>query len=88
MSDISIRKARKEEASMIAELFMLAWPVGEILESNGITYEQLHESMTEVAASEQTIYSYENTYVAEALDRSSSQPRSNAQDPLVTRSSD
>ena len=65
MTDISIRKARKNEASQIAELFMLAWPVDEIIESNGITYEQLHESMTEVAASEQTIYSYENTYVAE-----------------------
>ena len=60
-----IRQACKEEASQIAELFMLAWPVDEILESNGITYEQLHESIIEVAASEQTIYSYENTYVAE-----------------------
>ena len=65
MTDISIRMARKKESSQIAELFMLAWPVNEILESNGITYEQLHESMTEVAASEQTIYSYENSYVAE-----------------------
>ena len=65
MIDINIRKGHKEEASQIAELFMLAWPVEEILESNGITYEQLHESMTEVAASEQTIYSYEKTYVAE-----------------------
>ena len=65
MIDINIRKGHKEEASQIAELFMLAWPVEEILESNDITYEQLHESMTEVAASEQTIYSYENTYVAE-----------------------
>ena len=55
MIDINIRKGHKEEASQIAELFMLAWPVEEILESNGITYEQLHESMTEVAASEQTI---------------------------------
>ena len=65
MTDISIRKARREEASKIAELFMLAWPVDEIIESNGITYLQLHESMTTIAASEQTIYSYENTYVAE-----------------------
>ena len=56
-----IRQARKEEASQIAELFMLAWPVDEILESNGLTREQLHESITLVAASEQTIYSYENT---------------------------
>ena len=27
MIDINIRKAHKEEASQIAELFMLAWPV-------------------------------------------------------------
>ena len=60
-----IRRARKEEAAQIAELFMLAWPVEEILESNGLTYEQLHESMTTIAAAEETIYSYENTIVAE-----------------------
>ena len=60
-----IRRARKEEAAQIAELFMLAWPVEEILESNGLTYEQLHESMTAIAAAEETIYSYENTIVAE-----------------------
>ena len=60
-----IRRARKEEAAQIAELFMLAWPVEEILESNGIPYEQLHESMTAIAAAEETIYSYENTFVAE-----------------------
>ena len=65
MDSTIIRQACKEEASLIAELFMFAWPVEDILASNGITYEQLHESMTEVAASEQTIYSYENTYVAE-----------------------
>jgi hypothetical protein len=60
-----IRRARKEEAAQIAELFMLAWPVEEILESNGIPYIQLHESMTAIAAAEETIYSYENTFVAE-----------------------
>ena len=63
--DVIIRQARKEEASQIAELFMLAWPVDEILESNGLTREQLHESITLIAASEETIYSYENTIVAE-----------------------
>ena len=57
--------ARQEEASQIAGLFMLAWPVEEILESNGISYGQLHESITRVAASRETIYSYENTIVAE-----------------------
>ena len=63
--DIIIRQASKEEASQIAELFMLAWPVDEILESNGLTCEQLHESITLIAANEKTIYSYENTLVAE-----------------------
>lgn len=61
-----IRKAKREEAAQIAELFMLAWPVEEILVSNGITYEQLYLSITDVAAAEETIYSYENTIVAEA----------------------
>ena len=63
--DIIIRQAHKEEASQIAKLFMLAWPVDEILESNGLTCEQLHESITLIAANEETIYSYENTIVAE-----------------------
>ena len=63
--DVIIRQARKEEASQIAELFMLAWPVDEILDSNGLTYEQLYESITLIAANEETIYSYENTIVAE-----------------------
>lgn len=62
---INIRMARPEEASQIAGLFMLAWPVEEILESNGISYGQLHESIIRVAASRETIYSYENTIVAE-----------------------
>ena len=63
--NITIRKAKKEDASQIAELFMLAWPVEEILESNGISYDELHDSITSAAASEETIYSYENTLVAE-----------------------
>ncbi len=66
MNGMTIRYARKEEASQIAALFMLAWPVEDILESNGITYDQLHESMTAIAAAEETIYSYRNTFVAEA----------------------
>ena len=63
--DVIIRQARKEEASQIAELFMLAWPVDEILESNGLTCEQLLESITLIAANEETNYSYENTIIAE-----------------------
>ena len=63
--NIIIRQARKEEASQIAELFLMAWPVDEIIESNGLTHEQLYESITLIAANEETIYSYENTLVAE-----------------------
>ena len=63
--DIIIRQAHKEEASQIAELFMLAWPLDEILDSNGLTCEQLHESITLIASNEETIYSYENTIIAE-----------------------
>ena len=65
MNDISIRMARKEEADHIAGLFMLAWPVDEILESNGISYEQLHESIVRVSSGKDTIYSYANTFIAE-----------------------
>lgn len=65
MNDIIIRPAHKEEAPLIAELFMLAWPVDKIIESNSITYEQLLESMTAIAARTETIYSFENTFVAE-----------------------
>ena len=63
--NVTIRQARKNEASQIAELFMLAWPVDEILEPNHVSYDQLHGSITMVAASEETIYSYENTLVSE-----------------------
>ena len=65
MNDIIIRPAHKEDAPQIAKLFMLAWPVDEITESNGITYEELLESMTTIAAKTKTIYSFENTFVAE-----------------------
>ena len=55
--NIIIRLAHKKEARQIAELFMLAWPVDEILESNAISYDQLHESITLIAASPETVYS-------------------------------
>ena len=62
---MTIRQARKEEAAQIAELFMLAWPAEEIAQGLGISVEELHKSMTGVAASPETIYSFENTVVAE-----------------------
>ena len=65
MNDMTIRMARPEEAAQIAGLFMLAWPVDEILESNGISYEELHAYITHVAEKKGNIYSFENTVVAE-----------------------
>ena len=65
MSSIIIRSAKKEEAAHIAELFLLTWPVEELLDSNQSTYNQLQEFITRIAASRDTIYSYENTVVAE-----------------------
>lgn len=65
MYQIVIRKAKQKEAAQIAKLFLLAWPVEEIAASSGITAEELHESVTGFCASRGTIYSYENTFVAE-----------------------
>ena len=65
MKNLIIRKAHKEDAAQIAELFLLAWPVEEIMQSSGSTYQLLLESVTAIAASPQTIYSYENSYVAD-----------------------
>ena len=64
--DIIKREATAEEAAQIARLFMLAWPAEEMAQANGITVEQLHESVTAFAANPYTIYSYTNTFVAEA----------------------
>ena len=65
MNNLTIRNARKDDAAQIAELFLLAWPVDEIMQSSGSTYEQLLDSVTHIASSPQTIYSYKNTIVAE-----------------------
>ena len=65
MNDMTIRMARPEDAAQIAGLFMLAWPVDEIMESDGISYEELHAYITHVAEKKGNIYSFENTVVAE-----------------------
>ena len=65
MNHITIRTAKPEDAAHVAELLMLAWPVDEMLESIGISYEELHESITRLVARKGTTYSYENTVVAE-----------------------
>ena len=66
IKELVIRKAQKKNASKIAKLFMLAWPVEDILKDINISYKQLHKFITQIAKSEQTIYSYENTYIAVA----------------------
>lgn len=66
MDEVIIRKAVREEARQIAELIMLAWPVEQILESNGIDYQELLEAIRSIVEMPETIYSYENTFVAEA----------------------
>lgn len=65
MENIVIRKAKKEEASQIAELFLFAWPADEIAASSGITPEELLASVTTFCERPDTIYSYDNTFVAE-----------------------
>lgn len=62
---ITTRQATGADAGVIAELFMMAWPVEEILDASGVTYAELHDAMTKVASRRGTIYSYENTVVAE-----------------------
>lgn len=66
MDEVIIRKAVREEARQIAELIMMAWPVEQILETNGIAYQELLEAIRSVVEMPETIYSYENTFVAEA----------------------
>ena len=65
MDNTIIREARKDEAPVIAELLMMAWPVEDIMASNGISYEELHETVTAIVALPASIYSYEHTFVAE-----------------------
>ena len=65
MKQITIRPADKDEAARIAQLLTLAWPVEEIMQSNGISYDELHNAVTAISARPYTIYSCENTFVAE-----------------------
>ena len=64
--EVIIRQANREDARQIAELFLLAWPVDQILEANEISYQQLLEAISTVSAMSGTIYSYENSIVAVA----------------------
>lgn len=66
MDEVIIRKAVRDEATQIAELIMLAWPVEQIMDANGITYQELLAAIKSIVEMPETIYSYENTFVAEA----------------------
>lgn len=65
MPACTVRQAGWDDAPQVAELLMLAWPVEEILEAGGLTYGQLLESVKAICARPETIYSCENTWVAE-----------------------
>lgn len=68
MEPITIRDARKEDASDIARLFMMAWPVEEFLAMDpSLTLEGLHDRIQKYVEAEDTLYSYTNTVVATAL---------------------
>lgn len=63
---VSVRPARKSDAADIARLVVMAWPVDAFLaHGEGKTIEDLVELVAEVAAKEDTLYSYTNTVVAE-----------------------
>lgn len=67
MENITIRAARKEDASDVAWLFMMAWPVEEFLAMDeSLTEESLHEIIRSYVEAEDTLYSYTNTIVAAA----------------------
>ena len=63
---VSVRPARKSDAADIARLVVMAWPVDAFLaHGEGKTIEDLVELVADVAAKEDTLYSYTNTVVAE-----------------------
>ena len=65
MEVITVRNARKEDASDVAWLIMMAWPVEEFLAMDeSLTEESLHERIQSYVEAEDTLYSYSNTIVA------------------------
>ena len=63
---VSVRPARKSDAADIARLVVMAWPVDAFLaHGKGKTIGDLIELVADVAAKEDTLYSYTNTVVAE-----------------------
>ena len=63
---VSVRPARKSDAADIARLVVMAWPVEAFLaHGNGQTVDDLIDLVADMAAREDTLYSYRNTVVAE-----------------------
>lgn len=63
---INIRHARPGEGKRIAELILLAWPVEDFLANDpSMTYEILLDMIAQAVETPATIYSFENTMVAE-----------------------
>ena len=65
---ITVRDARPSDAPAIARLIVMAWPVDVFLEhGRERTVEDLVELVTDIVARKDTLYSYANTVVAEAV---------------------
>ncbi len=65
-NSIYIRNARKEDASAAARLMLMAFPTDTIISmGTGISYENLEKVISQVIALEDSIYSYNNIFVAE-----------------------
>ena len=63
---VSVRPARKSDAADIARLVVMAWPVEAFLaHGHGQTVDDLIDLVADMAAREDTLYSYRNTVVAE-----------------------
>lgn len=67
--EIITRNALPQDAASIAPLLIHAWPVDAFLAmGEGLTLEDLKAIVTGLVASEDNLYSYRNTIVAEAID--------------------
>ena len=68
MEPITIRDARKEDASDIARLFMMAWPVEEFLAMDpSLTEEGLCSRIRRYVEAGDTLYSYVSTVVGTVM---------------------
>ena len=65
--EITVRDCRKEDASAVARLIMMAWPVEEFLAMDpSMTEESFLDRIIKYVEADDTLYSYTNTIVAVA----------------------